>query len=218
MLIIGHRGAKGLAPENTIKAIKAGIAAGADWIEVDVRATQDRQVVLAHDATTTLAPNKKYVIAKTPSSEFAAAGKDRRIPTLQNAVKQMAGQTLNIELKSSGCEQAVRDAVEQLGYSRVVVSSFSRALLQQIYCLDPKIRIALLLAFNPFAFRKMSGLYAVGFHHLFAPRSAIALAKKQGLFTYAYTIDSSVRAQALVARGIDAIVTNYPNKFKNSAS
>jgi glycerophosphoryl diester phosphodiesterase len=49
MLIIGHRGAAGLAPENTMAAIAAGIEAGSDMIEIDVRLTRDNQLVVIHD-------------------------------------------------------------------------------------------------------------------------------------------------------------------------
>jgi len=49
MIIIGHRGAAGLSPENTIAAIKAGLAAGADAIEVDIRIAADGTPVLSHD-------------------------------------------------------------------------------------------------------------------------------------------------------------------------
>lgn len=213
MIIIGHRGAKGLAPENTLKAIKAGIAAGADWIEIDVRATKDGQVVLMHNATTARVAEKKHTVAKTPYAKLTP------VPTLHSVVEHVTqGVTLNIELKSAGCEQAAIAAAKHLGYDRVVVSSFSRAFLRRVHTLDPRIRLALLLTFNPFAFRRVSGLYAVGFYHLFAPRSAVALAKKLNLFTYAYTVDDPARAAALTARGIDAIVTNYPNKLKGLAA
>lgn len=48
--LIGHRGAAALAPENTIAAIEAGLAAGADGVEVDIRRTVDGALVLLHDA------------------------------------------------------------------------------------------------------------------------------------------------------------------------
>ncbi|MET0779452.1 MAG: glycerophosphodiester phosphodiesterase, partial [Candidatus Saccharimonadales bacterium] len=47
--IIGHRGARGLAPENTIASIRAALNAGVDEIEVDVRVTKDGVPVLNHD-------------------------------------------------------------------------------------------------------------------------------------------------------------------------
>ncbi|TMK20451.1 MAG: glycerophosphodiester phosphodiesterase, partial [Actinobacteria bacterium] len=50
MQVIGHRGAAALGPENTIAAVEAGLAAGADGVEIDVRRTADGVVVLMHDA------------------------------------------------------------------------------------------------------------------------------------------------------------------------
>jgi glycerophosphoryl diester phosphodiesterase len=72
MIVIGHRGARGLAPENTAASIKAGLAAGVDEIEIDIRITEDGIPVLNHDrfiiessdwraiATHTLAEIKKF--------------------------------------------------------------------------------------------------------------------------------------------------------------
>jgi glycerophosphoryl diester phosphodiesterase len=51
MKIIGHRGAAGIAPENTVKAIQAAALSGADAVEFDVRRTKDGIFVLNHDAT-----------------------------------------------------------------------------------------------------------------------------------------------------------------------
>jgi glycerophosphoryl diester phosphodiesterase len=49
VLVIAHRGAAATAPENTIAAIKRGIADGADWLEIDVQETADGTVVVMHD-------------------------------------------------------------------------------------------------------------------------------------------------------------------------
>jgi len=49
MIIIGHRGAKGLAPENTLAAVKTALNLGVDEIEIDVRVTKDSVVILNHD-------------------------------------------------------------------------------------------------------------------------------------------------------------------------
>ena len=47
--IIGHRGSAGTALENTLESFRAGIEAGADALELDVRMTRDKQVVVCHD-------------------------------------------------------------------------------------------------------------------------------------------------------------------------
>ncbi len=51
MEIIGHRGAKRLAPENTIVGIKLALQRKVEWIEFDVRATKDGRLVVLHDRT-----------------------------------------------------------------------------------------------------------------------------------------------------------------------
>ncbi len=48
--VMGHRGAGGLAPENTMAAIEQAIAFGADWVEIDVQETVDGEVVVVHDS------------------------------------------------------------------------------------------------------------------------------------------------------------------------
>ena len=65
MKIIGHRGARGLAPENTIASIKAAVEVGVDEIEIDARVTVDGIVVLSHDRfITDSRDNTRYVIKK----------------------------------------------------------------------------------------------------------------------------------------------------------
>lgn len=220
MIIIGHRGAKGLAPENTIAGIKAGIKAGADWIEFDVRATSDGHAVVIHDATTARVSSKKLIVANAPLTTLREAlVNGEKIPTIQEAFEAVGtAAKINVEIKSFSSRQTVIDAIKRVGFDNVVVSSFSKGILTKIHDTEPRVKLALLQAFNPFAFRNTKGLFAVGFHHLFAPRSAIALAKKNGLFTYAFTVDDPERAKALVSRGIDGIVTNFPDVLRSATS
>jgi len=49
MVIIGHRGAAGIQPENTVSGIEAAVSAGVDMIEFDIRATKDKQLIVFHD-------------------------------------------------------------------------------------------------------------------------------------------------------------------------
>lgn len=50
-LVIGHRGARAIEPENTIRSLKRAIACGADMVEIDVRLSRDRIPVVMHDET-----------------------------------------------------------------------------------------------------------------------------------------------------------------------
>ena len=59
VLKIGHRGAAGHAPENTLAAIRKGIELGVDFVEIDVRCTADGILVALHDATVNRTTNGK---------------------------------------------------------------------------------------------------------------------------------------------------------------
>jgi glycerophosphoryl diester phosphodiesterase len=62
MIIIGHRGALGLAPQNTLASLRKAAEHKVDEIEFDVRVTSDDIVILAHDAFITDAAGSKLTI------------------------------------------------------------------------------------------------------------------------------------------------------------
>jgi len=223
MQIMGHRGAAGLAPENTIAAIVAGIEAGADWIEFDVRRTQDGHIVLVHDRTTGRIAKRRLTVHKTPKDELQALEMKRggTIPTLEEAIGIIGKRAkVNIEIKSPDCVPQVVELLQKYiknGYpsSHFLISSFSPAVLRAAYQLDKKLHYSLLQIW-PVRFRWLRSvkLSAVGFYHISALTPFIvALAKRKGLYTYAYTVNSIEEAKQLKRMGIDGIVTNLPNKF-----
>ena len=59
VLRIGHRGAAGHAPENTLAAVQKGIELGVDFVEIDVRRTADDALVVLHDPTVNRTTNGK---------------------------------------------------------------------------------------------------------------------------------------------------------------
>lgn len=223
MQIMGHRGAAGLAPENTIAAIAEGLAAKADWIEFDVRRTQDGHIVLVHDRTTRRVAKKRVTVRKTTMTDLQALEMKRgaAIPTLEEAIELIGKKArINIEIKSPDCVEQVVTLVQSYikkGYapSHFLISSFSPAVLRAAYQLDKKIPYGLLQIW-PVRFRWLSSvkLSAVGFYHISALTPfIIALAKRKGLYTYAYTVNSVEEAKQLKRLGLDGIVTNFPNKF-----
>ena len=223
MQIMGHRGAAGLAPENTIAAIVEGVAAGADWIEFDVRRTQDGHIVLVHDRTTRRVARKRLTVRKAAVSELQSLEMKRggTIPTLEEAIEIIGTKAkVNIEIKSPDCVPQVVELIQQYvkrGYSHshFLVSSFSPAVLRAAYQLDKRVPYGLLQIW-PVRFRWLRSvkLSAVGLYHTSALTPFIvALAKRKGLYTYAYTVNSVEEAKQLKRLGIDGIVTNFPNKF-----
>ena len=136
--VVGHRGALGLAPENTLASIKAAAAAGLTWVEFDVMLTGDGEPVLMHDLTLKRTTGAKGEMASTPLSVVAAldaslgfsrrfgarAGQrfcgqaDCRVPTFEQVLDCLLTLNLtpNVEIKPTHgmAEQTAEVALERL--------------------------------------------------------------------------------------------------------
>jgi glycerophosphoryl diester phosphodiesterase len=115
-IVIGHRGAAGAAPENTLESFRRGVADGAAIVETDLHATRDGVLVLLHDddvarttdgaglvSTLTLAELKRLDAGHRFAADgsFPWRGKGARIPTLEEAFAALPGVRFNIEIKEA---------------------------------------------------------------------------------------------------------------------
>lgn len=221
MLIIAHRGAAGLASENTLKAMRAGVAAGADMLEFDIRLTRDGVPVVLHDPTLWRTHKVRGTINKLTLAELQAKTKHQPVPTLKQVLDEFFGNVeLNIECKGKGSGLGSLELVRQYitqpsDWDSVLFSSFFAKELQAIRAASATARLGLLQSISPLRFKRYSslGLFAVGFYKLTATQFAIAAAKKQGYFTYVYTIDTAGNLPKIKKWAVDAIVTNRPDVF-----
>lgn len=214
MLIIGHRGAAGLAPENSLEALQAGLDAGADMLEFDIRLTLDSIPILSHDARL----NGRSVRGST-LKQLQQAGK---VTTLTALLDRFYGNImLNLEYKPvSGIEvvyeQLKKYVKKDKDWQNVLISSFHVRTLSKLRHLNDHVRLALLHSINPFSFvtyqRKLQ-LSAVGWHRLHVNSLAIAIAHKTDLFCYVYTVNRPQAAHILEQKGIDGVVTDYPDQI-----
>src|SRR5215469_2352354 len=103
-LLLGHRGARRVAPENTLRAFDFALDHGCDGFEFDVRRTADAECVVCHDPR-----YGDMEVGKSPLSRLRAAGE---IPRLVDVISRYAGRSfLDIELKVIGLEDAVVELV-----------------------------------------------------------------------------------------------------------
>lgn len=221
MLIIGHRGAAGLAPENTLEALRAGIDAGADILEFDIRLTKDNVPVLSHDFHTARTHKKPTIISRHTLQELKEKTAGNPIVTLDEVLEEFYGKILlNIELKSRGSGKIVTELLSdkyithQRDWMNVLFSSFKGSELWAVRKISKSANLALLHDQNPFmfiAYQRKLHLTAVGFHRLYLNEFALQIAKRSGLFCYVYTVNRSHAAMLLQQRGVDGIVTNYPH-------
>ena len=63
--VIGHRGAKGYAPENTLESIRTAADMGVEWVELDVKLTRDGVPVIFHDEDLARVTNGSGLMAET---------------------------------------------------------------------------------------------------------------------------------------------------------
>src|ERR1700752_1834361 len=102
---IGHRGAAGHAPENTIAAIHRGIALGVDFVEMDVQRSQDGCLVVMHDSSVDRATNGKGLVSELAWEELRLldAGGGGGVPSLQAALEAANGNVgVMLEAKAEG--------------------------------------------------------------------------------------------------------------------
>ncbi|MCA9327692.1 glycerophosphodiester phosphodiesterase [Candidatus Saccharibacteria bacterium] len=217
MLIIGHRGAAGLAPENTLESLRAGLEADADMLEFDVRLTSDNIPILSHDS--------KLHGLRVGYTSFADLKNAGEVVTLESVLNEFFGRVLlNIEYKPSAGIDTIYTLIAKKyikrpsDWNNLLFSSFHVLPLLRLRKLSTDINLALLHSVNPFAFvtyqRKLQ-LAAVGWHRLHVNRLAIEIAQKSDIFSYVYTVNRPQAAKILERRGIDAVVTDYPNKLAN---
>ena len=139
MLCIGHRGAMGHEPENTLLSIRKALSLGVDWIEVDVYNVENNLVVI-HDRSLERTTNGSGYTCEQTFSYIRSldAGKGQQIPTLSEVfdmVNRQAG--INIELKGFNTAKLVVDLIQKYiakgwNYQYFLVSSFNHYELEQV--------------------------------------------------------------------------------------
>ena len=223
MLVIGHRGAKGNGLTNTLAAMRYALEQGADGLEFDVRLTKDGIPVVIHDDTLLLTRGINRSVRTLTLQELNNLSSDKPVPTLNQVLDEFWGNTyLNIELKSKDSGHAVisllasRYIIHEDDWQNCLISSFKTRELSEARRLAPLARLALLHGQNPFVFllyQRHLRFAGIGFHRLYTSLLSLAIARRLGIFTYAYTVNRPGGAQLLAEKQLDAVVTDYPRRI-----
>jgi glycerophosphoryl diester phosphodiesterase len=128
--VIAHRGGRGIAPENTLSAIRRAIALKADYVELDIRATRDGHLVIMHDRTVDRTTNgagavKELTLAQI--RELDAGGKgagvhtSEKVPTFEEALRLCRGKVhIYVDHKEAPTDQ-VFEMIKRFGMERQVI-------------------------------------------------------------------------------------------------
>lgn len=231
--ILAHRGFSAAAPENTIAAFKAAIEAGADGFELDVHMTRDGELVVIHDETVDRTTNgtgwvKDLTLRELKELDaglwFSPQFVNERIPTLGEVLELVrdSKHIVNIELKNNllaypGMEEKVIKEVEKLGMETVSFSSFNHVSVYNLSQLHPSFKTGTLYdepISDSWSYAKSLGASAIHPHHLLVTEEVVMRAHEYGIRVHPYTVDQEDEAKRLIGLGVDAIITNVPDRLK----
>ena len=231
VLIIGHRGASAIAPENTLKAFQKAIELKADYIELDIQETLDGELVIAHDEDIKRITGHDGIISKMTLNELKTLdfGEGEKIPMLEELIKLTKNKIkLNCEIKVKGITEKVINLIRKWDiFDTTLVSSFIHEELLTIQKLEPSIKLASLeptpgtIKIDWIKKKEMieycinNKLYAINPIVMMVDQQFIDYAHANNIKVFPWTVDSRLAIKKLIRLGADGIITNDITKVKN---
>jgi len=220
ILRIGHRGAAGHAPENTLAAVEKGIGLGADFVEVDVQRTRDNHLVCIHDKFVDRTTNGSGAVQDFRLDELQQldAGRGERIPALREVLAAASGRTgVLLESISPGTGPEILEAVKSFGLrSPVIFSSFLHRELADIRRRDSGAKTMALLEGIPLdmpGFALEAGATHAGLSIDSISKEFVEALHGAGLQVFVYTVDDAKSIQMARSLNVDGLVSNYPERL-----
>jgi glycerophosphoryl diester phosphodiesterase len=233
--VIGHRGAAGLAPENTLPGLRAAAAAGCRWVEVDVMLAACGTPMLHHDVSLRRIEGvdgrldrwtARQLAELDAGAAFAPAYAGTPIPTLAQALEEMLrlGLRANLEIKPAPgaaretAQAAVRTvrAVWPADRPRPLISSFQRDSLAAAQAAAPELPRGLIAHARPWRWRRLLAELDCVSLHLAADRirpADVREAVDAGWAVAVYTVNDGLTAARLRGWGAHAIITDRPDRM-----
>ncbi len=216
MLKIGHRGAGGEAPENTIKSFESAIKAGVNAIELDVRQTKDKKLVVMHDEKLDkLAGVKGRVGDFTLEQLKHMSIGGEKIPTLGEALDfiDRKVEKLLVEIKEPGTEKAILDEIEKRKLKdKIIIVSFHEDALEKVRKLDKEVETGFIYASygDPIGTAKRIGANYLLPLYRFTHTKDVERAHQNGFKVIVWTVNTKEEIEEYKKKGVDGIASDYP--------
>ncbi len=234
-LIIGHRGASGYAPENTMPAFELAVSQNVDGLEFDVHLSKDGIPVVIHDRTIERTTGGSGLVVEYTASQlqqfdagswygeqFAGA----KIPLLTEVLgfcKSIGKDLLiNIELKAGSImypniEETVISRVKEYHLDdQVIISSFDHHGLQRVKEIDPNIKTGVLYTaswIKPWRYRELLNFNALHPAWYTLSPELVTNAHQAGLAVHTFTVNDTDYVPQMIMMGVDGIITDYPDRL-----
>jgi len=221
ILVIGHKGASIIAPENTLLAFRKAIQLKADYIEFDLHKTLDGEIVIIHDNDTYNITGKQGLIEELTLKEIQEldAGEGEKIPTITELINLTKGKiNLQPEIKASGL---INDLIQILTKNnlikKTIISSFDITQLIKIKEIEPRLKIGYLIPseltrpriLNRYIQKAIRNeFYAIHPHFTAVSKEFVDNAHENNLKINAWTVNEEDEIIRLKALGVDGIITD----------
>lgn len=235
--LIGHRGAAGHAPENTLAGLRHAAMLGAAWVEFDTMLSADGAAILFHDdrldrttnVTGTVAEMKLAALqALDAGSWFGPEFRGEKVPTLRQAIRLLAeiGLAANIEIKPTpGRAVETGRTVARIVAEEwpptlpaPILSSFDPEALSAARPIVPNVPRGLIVSRIPKDWKdRLHDLGCASFHcnHRHLTRPVARDIRAAGFRLLAYTVNEPERGRTLFDWGIESVFTDYPDRFRS---
>ncbi len=231
--VIGHRGAMGYAPENTMISFAKGLELGADIVEFDVHLSKDNQVIVMHDHTVNRTTDGTGLIKDMTLAElklldagawFAPEFAGERIPTLDEVLNWAKGKTkVAIEIKNGpvyykGIEERVLDALRTYDVvESAMVISFDHHSVRKIKELEPRLTTGILYVARPVddvSLAAAANADVIMPNWAYVTQNVIDNAHRAKLVVLTWLLNDTADMELMIALGVDGIGTNYPDRLR----
>ena len=224
-LKIGHRGAKGYEPENTLVSFEKALEMNADGIELDVHTCKSGELIVIHDFTVDRTTNGKGAVSDLTLSELKALRINAtfQVPTLEEVLTLFTKKHLiNIELKGTNTAQKVCECISKwvkenrLQFQNFIVSSFEEQLIAQVAEINAKIPLGILTQTSMEQALEWANRYAVKTIHphfsLLTPEN-VALTRQKGYQIFTWTVNEPVDIERVKDLGVNGIIKDYLDRI-----
>ncbi|EKD50176.1 MAG: hypothetical protein ACD_62C00622G0005 [uncultured bacterium] len=225
-LIIAHRGASSLEPENTMRAFHKACELGADGIELDIFLTKDNQLVVTHDRDTQRLTGISFDVCQSHYHKLSTLdyGKGEQLPLLSDVLEEFKNKfhVINIEIKSTGLfTNGVETVLAQLlnkysVFDRIIVSSFNPLHLLRLKKILPQTRVACLisqhqhpLARHPFVIKLLRPT-TLNLDHRLEHDKHFTHFFSGPIKKWVWTVNEPADLDHWLTQDVDAIITNDP--------
>ena len=225
MLIIAHRGASGLYPENTLLSFNSALELKAPAVEFDVMLTSDGVPMVFHDDDTKRLTGRSGRFNSMTYEQIASLDvSGERIPTLKETLSEIMGRALiNLELKDPAATQAVIEELQSLdetSMQSILVSSFEHQTLYEVREALPDLALGVLSEHLDDAVletgKALSAL-SINLPITAVNEKALKVIHSANLSCLVYTVNTQRQAQLCRDAGVDGIFTDYPERFLRGA-